>query len=63
MVASDRLHWKKSVYFPKHLLYSCWIGWGYMHDSRADKDPYPHDRSADKDSYPHDRMWLPICVA
>ena len=25
LVASDRLHWKKSVYFPKHLLHSCWI--------------------------------------
>ena len=30
-------------------------GWGYTHDSRADKNPYPHDRRADKDSYPHDR--------
>ena len=40
------------------------IGWGYMHDGRADKYPYPHDRRADKDSYPHDRwMWLTICVA
>ena len=27
---------------------------GYLHDSRADKNPYPHDRRADKDSYPHD---------
>ena len=31
------------------------IGWGYMHDRRADKYPYPHDCRADKDSYPHDR--------
>ena len=27
---------------------------GYLHDSRADKNPYPHDRRADKDCYPHD---------
>ena len=26
---------------------------GYLHDGRADKNPYPHDRCADKDSYPH----------
>ena len=26
---------------------------GYLHDGRADKNPYPHDRRADKDSYPH----------
>ena len=25
----------------------------YLHDGRADKNPYPHDRRADKDSYPH----------
>ena len=31
------------------------IGWGYTHDSRADKYPYPHDCRADKDSYLHDR--------
>ena len=30
-------------------------GWGYTHDSSADKNPYPHDHRADKDSYPHDR--------
>ena len=39
------------------------VGWGYTHDGRADKDPYPHDGRADNDSYPHDRMWLTICVA
>ena len=27
---------------------------GYLHDGRADKNPYPHNRRADKDSYPHD---------
>ena len=27
---------------------------GYLHDGRADKNPYPHDRRADKDSYSHD---------
>ena len=35
----------------------CVNGWGYTHDRRADKNPYPHDgydRRADKDSYPHD---------
>ena len=36
-------------------IYVVQIGWGYMHDGRADKYPYPHDRRADKDSYPHDR--------
>ena len=25
LVVSDRLHWKKSVYFPKHFTYSGWI--------------------------------------
>ena len=43
--------------------FTCGEGWGYMHDSRADKDPYPHGSRADKDSYTHDRMWLTICVA
>ena len=27
---------------------------GYLHDGRADKNPYPHDRCAKKDFYPHD---------
>ena len=27
-----------------------WTGWGYAHDRRADKYPYPQDRRADKDS-------------
>ena len=26
---------------------------GYLHDGRADKNPYPQDRHADKDSYSH----------
>ena len=30
-------------------------GWGYTHDRRADKYPYPQDRRADKDSYLHNR--------
>ena len=32
---------------------SIWAGWGYTHDCRANKNPYPHYRRADKDSYPH----------
>ena len=30
-------------------------GWGYKHDSRADKNPYPQEQRANKDSDPHDR--------
>ena len=31
------------------------MDWGYTHDRRSDKYPYPRGRHADKDSYPHDR--------
>ena len=30
-----------------------WKDNGYLHDSRADKNPYPHDHRVDKGSYPH----------
>ena len=43
-----------------------WVGWGYTHDRRTDKYPYPQDRCADKDSYPHDRNVtddLKLCFA
>ena len=33
---------------------SIFLGNGYPHDGRADKNPYPHDCHADKDSCPHD---------
>ena len=49
--------------FISNRCYGKFLGWGYTHDGRADKNPYPHDRRADKDSYPHDRMWLTIYVA
>ena len=35
-------------YYPNFIIDS-----GYLHNGRADKNPYPHDRHADKDSYPH----------
>ena len=43
------------VFFIQGNKYGGCVGWGYTHDSRADKNPYPHDRRADKDSYLHDR--------
>ena len=31
------------------------IGKWLLHDSCANKNPYPHDRRADESPYPHDR--------
>ena len=52
--------------YPWNLPAGQYLGWGYPHDGRADKDSYPHDcradnapyrhdRRADKNPYPHDR--------